>query len=73
MHPGASRIWFFFRAKKSLFGSPQSIRTINAVVFLNPMIKLFLLFSRNNVAKEFEILRKWTKKMSKIQIDETFL
>ena len=37
------------------------------------MIKLFLLFSRNNVAKEFEILRKWTKKMSKIQIDETFL
>jgi hypothetical protein len=26
-----------------------------------------LLFSRNDVAKEFDILRKWTKKMSKTQ------
>jgi len=37
------------------------------------MVGLFLLFSRKNVAKEFEILRKWTKKMSKIGLDETFL
>jgi hypothetical protein len=32
-----------------------------------------LLFSRNDVAKEFEILRKWTKKMSKIGLDERLL
>jgi hypothetical protein len=32
-----------------------------------------LLFSRIDVAKEFENLRKWTKKMSKIRLDETLL
>jgi hypothetical protein len=29
------------------------------------MYVIILLFSRNDVAKEFENLRKWTKKMSK--------
>jgi len=37
------------------------------------MVGLFLLFSRNDAAKEFEILRKWTKKMYKIGLDETLL
>jgi hypothetical protein len=36
-------------------------------------MELFLLFSRTDVAKEYRILGKWTKKMSKIRLDETLL
>jgi hypothetical protein len=42
-------------------------------MFLIGFIELILLFSRIDVAKEFENLRKWTKKMSKIGLDETLL
>ena len=61
----ASPIWCFFLSPFFDFSGPQCNETINAVIFWNGLVDLILLFSRNNVAKEFEILRKWTKKMSK--------
>jgi hypothetical protein len=46
---------------------------MNALMFLIVFIELILLFSRHDVAKEYRILRKWTKKMSILEIDETLL
>ena len=40
---------------------------MNALKFDWILIELILLFSRIDVAKEYRILRKWTKKMSKIR------
>jgi len=40
---------------------------MNALVILFISIEMFLLFFEVHVAKEYRILRKWTKKMSKNQ------
>ena len=74
--PDASQRAFrpgFFSAHFFTFWRAINSDTINALIFSKHASGIFLLFSRNNVAKEFEILRKWTKKMSKIRLDETLL
>jgi hypothetical protein len=63
----ASPIWCFFLSPFLTFRGPQCNETMHALIFWNVLVDLILLFSRNDVAKEFEILRKWTKKMSKTQ------
>lgn len=71
--PDARRPWRFFSALFRTLRRGRRWETIYAVIILFLRSGIILLFSRNDVAKEFEILRKWTKKMSKIQIDETLL
>jgi hypothetical protein len=65
MHPGALPPPVFFSAHFFTFWRAINSDTINALLFSKHASELFLLFSRNNVAKEYEILRKMDKKMSK--------
>ena len=64
--PDARRPWRFFSALFRTLRRGRRWETIYAVIILFLRSGIILLFSRNDVAKEFEILRKWTKKMSKI-------
>ena len=65
--PDARRPWRFFSALFRTLRRGRRWETIYAVIILFLRSGIILLFSRNDVAKEFEILRKWTKKMSKIR------
>jgi hypothetical protein len=65
MHRLAPQPGAFFLAHFWTFRRTCGHETIYALKFDWIFIELFLLFSRHDVAKEFEILRKWTKKMSK--------
>ena len=65
MHPGALPRLDFFSANFFTFWKAVNSDTIHALLFSKHASELFLLFSRTDVAKEFEILRKMDKKMSK--------
>ena len=65
MHPGALPRLDFFSANFFTFWNAVNSDTIHALLFSKHASELFLLFSRTDVAKEFEILRKMDKKMSK--------
>lgn len=68
-----SPTWCFFLSPFLTVRSARGRETMNALMFLIVFIELILLFSRHDVAKEYRILRKWTKKMSILEIDETLL
>jgi hypothetical protein len=55
----------FFKPVFGLFRVGADVRPFMLSRFDAELLKRNLLFSRNDVAKEFVILRKWTKKMSK--------
>jgi len=55
----------FFKPVFGLFRVGATVRPFMLSRFDAGLLKWNLLFSRNDVAKEFVILRKWTKKMSK--------
>jgi hypothetical protein len=65
MHPGARSVLDFFSAHVFTFWRADNSDTMHALLFSKHASELFLLFSRTDVAKEFEILRKMDKKMSK--------
>jgi len=65
--PDARQPWCFFLSPFLTFRHEIYGDTINAVRIWKILMELFLLFSRTDVAKEYRILRKWTKKMSKIR------
>jgi hypothetical protein len=55
----------FFKPVFGLFGGGAGVRPFMLSRFDAVLPKRILLFSRNDVAKEYRILRKGTKKMSK--------
>jgi hypothetical protein len=63
----------FFWAQKSPSMVPFFKRCIMLSKTCNNIPKLFLLFFDSICTRVEKILRKWTKKMSKNRIDETFL
>ncbi len=57
----------FFLAHFLTFSRSRSHDCINDFIFIKFFLEKKLLFFEVHVAKEYRILRKWTKKMSKIK------
>ncbi len=63
----------FFLGQKMTFFRNQKHVTIMLSFFHQNIPKYFLLFFRFDCTRVEKILRKWTKKMSKNEIDEILL
>ena len=66
-------IFNFFLGTKTHFSPPLKLRDHYALIFYNKSCKIILLFFDLLCTRVEKILRKWTKKMSKNEIDEILL
>ena len=66
-------IFNFFLGTKIQFSPPLKKRDHYALIFYNNSCKIILLFFDLLCTRVEKILRKWTKKMSKNEIDEILL